>query len=191
MIKNERGLYKPIQNWLHKQGYIVDDTWINTGGDKYRVDVVGVRNSGNKFYDDVEIVAVEAKMWGNVKALGQTENYKDFAHKVYFATADETIADGLKEYCTRKKLGLLVIDRKTKRVNEVLGGQVDKPNESQMIEFLRKIWVARCTLCGCYFDFGLERKQTVTLRRWTKFSKRKSKIRKYLCSKCIESVKVF
>ena len=186
MIRKESGMYEPIQKWLRTQGYESRDGWINKGESKYRVDVVGIRNTGNWRYDDIEIVAVEAKMWGNYMSLGQAENYRDVAHKVYFATTSEDKVKKLKEGCVHKNLGFLLVDKRSKRVTEYLGASVIKPrSEAATLEFLRIIDIGRCTLCQCYIDLsGDKRKEVDRLSRWTKFNKKNTWISRYLCKDC-------
>lgn len=187
MIKTEKHLYKHIQNWLRREGYKVDKSWQNRGGDKYRVDVIGIRSSGTEYCDDIEIVAIEAKLWGNYQTLGQAENYKDIAHKVYFATASEDIAERHKDGCAEKNLGLLYINRKTERVAEVLSAPVSRPkSEAKMMEFLRKLYIGRCSICKCYFDLWEEWDDTKWLSRSAEFGKVKTNVNIYMCKKCYE-----
>src|SRR3989338_2510288 len=110
---SETALYGPLQDWLKEQGYEVRDEWKNVGFYKCHIDVMGIKNSGNVFYDDIEIVAIEAKLSGSFTSLGQADNYKDFSHKVYFATAKKEISDQLKEDVLDKRLGLLQVDQGT------------------------------------------------------------------------------
>ena len=189
MIRTEKHLYRHIQGWLRREGYVVDKTWQNKGVDKYRVDAVGVRNSGTQYCDDIEIVAIEAKLWGNYQTLGQAENYKDIAHKVYFATASEDKAERYKDNCAEKNLGLLLVNKKTGRVNEVLSAPVSRPrSEAKMIEFLRKLYIGRCSLCKCYFDLEKGWDDTEWLPRLAEFNKAKYRMDIYICKACSRMV---
>jgi hypothetical protein len=184
MVK-EASLYKPIHKWLEKEGYVVNDSWRNTGVGRYRVDVIGIKNSGNNYCDDIEIVAVEVKIHGNYTTLGQAGNYRDFAHRVFFATTDYDTAERLKDHCNQKNLGLLRVDKNTKKVTKIIDAPLIKPrNEVQMIEFLRKLYISKCTICGCYFDLRAEWDTAVVFKSSPKFSKADWKIKRYVCNDC-------
>lgn len=186
MIKAEKHLYKHIRGWLGRHGYVVDEEWENTGPGKLRVDVIGVRNSGTQFCDDIEIVAVEAKMWGGYQALGQAENYRDFAHKVYFATASKEKAESLTEGCIDKNLGLLYLNS-SGGVTESLSAPVIKPkSDAKMIEFLANLYIGRCSICRCYFDIWEEWDDAKFLTRTTQFKKNGSRVHVYICKACKE-----
>lgn len=185
MIKKEVHLYRHLQRWLRRRGYTVKDKWVNKGQDKFRVDVIGVKNTGSQHQDDIEIVAIEAKIGGNFQSLGQTENYRDFAHRVYFATTDKHMTERFQPDCFRKRLGFLLIDKRSGKVKELVGAPVILPrSEAQMVDFLRKIYVGRCSLCGCYFDLEKEWQETKWLPRYTQFSKPAVKISRYVCKSC-------
>lgn len=185
MINKEKHLYGHLQRWLRKKGYVVRDNWVNKGQDKFRVDVIGVKNAGSRFHDDIEIIAIEAKLKGNFQSLGQTENYRDFAHRVYFATINKDMAERFQPDCLRKRLGFLLLDKRSGKVKELVGAPVMPPrSEAQMVNFLRKIRVGRCSVCGCYFDLDKEWNETKWLQRSTHFAETKEKIDRYICKLC-------
>lgn len=183
----EKDMYVPIQNWLSKRGYVVNEEWINKGAAKYRVDVIGVRSTGSVRQDDIEVVAVEAKVWGNLTSLGQVENYKDFAHKVYFATANEWIVDRYKDDCFRRKVGMLLV--KSRRVLEIIAAPSENPrSEPLMAELLGNLYIVRCTLCQCYFDLWDEWDGTIYFPRHAQFKKSSTRIDRCLCEACKEQI---
>jgi hypothetical protein len=72
--------------------------WYSDLGTKVRGDVAGVKNVGNKYFDDIEIAVVEVKDKPiSLRHIQQAHGYSLFAHKCYLA-APFRISDELKSY---------------------------------------------------------------------------------------------
>jgi hypothetical protein len=175
---DESSYYRNIAVWLEKKGYYVgrcepkkyrkNELLIRKGMKKAQVDVAGVKNVGKSYFDDIEIAVVEVKYSkvGKQVALQdieQTRGYYTYAHVCYLAvTENMEITKDREEDAKCRNIGLLRIpmDFYKKKPNQVRTQDLEvihsptrniPTNESEMIEFLAKLGILRCTLCGCYF----------------------------------------
>lgn len=102
-MKEEKKFYSIVKKWLEKNryycgGYITRGRknfyYFDVDSLKYKVDVAGVKNVGNKLVDVIEIVAVEVKDEELVKHkhMQQALGYSSIAHKCYLATTAKSDA---------------------------------------------------------------------------------------------------
>jgi hypothetical protein len=175
---DESNYYRNVAVWLEKRGYYVgrsqpkkyrkDELFIKRGMKKAQVDVTGIRNVGKSYFDDIEIAVIEVKYSRVGKQvalqdLEQTKGYHVYAHVCYLAfTENIEITKDREEDAKFRNVGLLRIpmDFYKKKPNQVRIEDLEvihsptrniPSNESEMIEFLDKLDILRCTLCGCYF----------------------------------------
>lgn len=178
---SEKRYYRNVAVWLEKKGYYIgrtksgvyrrDDLFIERGRQKAKVDVTGVRNVGKSFFDDIEIVAIEVKHDDDYRPLGlqeiaQASSYQIYAHNCYLATTDRIEITSENEADAKSRgVGLLKIpfDFYKKRAKQVKIDDVEliltpnekTPNEAEMLEFLVKLRILRCSICGCYFNTSM------------------------------------
>jgi len=160
-MKGERRFYPVVKRWLEKHGYYCggyitrrrkEFNYFDVGSKKYKVDVAGVKNVGNKLVDVIEVVAVEVKDEDLItqKHMQQAFGYSSIAHKCYLATTGEIKEDD-KANAARMGIGLLQLTDKESLPKEVLSPQLKQPNEASMLDFLDTLSISQCTLCRCYF----------------------------------------
>jgi len=164
----EKDYYPIVRKWLEKKGYYcggyIQDRKGNTkyyqdkGTKKLRIDVAGIRNVGNRVSNEIEIVAIEVRDKQNVSVrdVQDAHAYTQYAHKCYLATTSTIeIQD---ERCAEKRgIGLLQIN--DRQVKEVLSPQIKTPDFSMMMKFLRVLDVAKCPICGTFFEIFVRRKE--------------------------------
>jgi len=160
-MKGEKRFYSIVKEWLEKNGYYCGGyitkgrktfSYFDVGSLKYKVDVAGVKNVGNKFIDVIEIVAVEVKDEELVKHkhMQQALGYSSIAHKCYLATTAKITEDD-KANASRMGIGLLQLTDKDSMPKEILSPQLKQPNEASMLDFLDTLSISQCTICKCYF----------------------------------------
>lgn len=157
----EKQYYDVVRKWLEDQGYYCGGNITVKGkpnfyqdiGTKHRrADVAGVKNVGNRFWDDVEVVAVEVKDKRVVSQqdINDTAKYQQCAHKCYLATTAEITDENIK-WTERKNLGLLQL-LKGKNIR-VLRHPVPKtPDYEEMLAFLESFEIVKCSICGLFFE---------------------------------------
>jgi hypothetical protein len=175
---SELSYYKNVAAWLERKGYYIGrsdpktyrtyELFIKKGMKKAQVDVAGIRNTGKSYFDDIEIAVVEVKYSKKGKPitlqdLEQTKGYQTYAHVCYLAaTENMEISKEREEDAKSRNVGLLripldfyKIEPKRVRAKDLeivhTPSKVIPSNESEMLEFLGKLDILRCTLCGCYF----------------------------------------
>jgi hypothetical protein len=174
MHRNETRLYSIVERYLKGKGYLITDV---RKGRKAQADVVGVKDSGHRYSNEIEVVAVEVKDREKVRDryITQALGYSRYAHKCYLAmpaTYDEEVIADAKE----RGVGLLEI--RGNKVREVLPADFKHPKESELIWFLRKsLGLVRCAICGCIFELG----KTTGITRRNAFGNKK---RLYICIQC-------
>lgn len=160
-MKGERRFYPTVRKWLEKNGYYCggyltkgrkDFYYFDVGSLKYKVDVAGVKNVGNKFIDVLEIAAVEVKDEELVKHrhMQQALGYSSIAHKCYLATTGRITEDDIAN-ASRMGIGLLQLTNKDSLPKEILSPQLKQPNEAAMLDFLDTLSISQCTICNCFF----------------------------------------
>ena len=169
--RQEVKYYDSILRWLFENGYYVGQGMVRRGkpfwyknlGAKARADVVGVKNVGNEYVDNIEIGVVEVKDAPiKLRYIEQAHGYSIFAHKCYLATPYE-FSEENKSMANNFGVGLLKINKEKKRrreffgiqkyffdVEEVLSPQTMEPNEAEMKKFLATLSIVQCTICQCY-----------------------------------------
>ena len=160
VLKGEAKYYDLVREWLEKRGYYCGggmyyggtekERWyIRTGIKKLRADIIGLKNVGNEFIDELEILAVEVKEKDKIsfRDIQQAYGYSAFAHKVYLATIAKPTEED-KSTATRMGIGLIHIAGK--KIEEILSSALMQPNEAEMLKLLNSLWVVKCTICNCY-----------------------------------------
>lgn len=240
---DESRYYRNVAIWFEKNGYYIgrikpkiyrtSELFIRKGMKKAQVDIAGVKNVGKSYFDDIEIAIIEVKHSDSarpitLKELEQTRGYQDYAHICYLAiTENVEITKEREKDAKNRNIGLLKIplDFYKKKPNQVKIEDLEVINtpkrtvpcdEAEMLEFLAKLNILRCTLCGCYFlswegegeyeeDFSLSPKGASFKRLernkvfelfpdkidWgldTRHKHLESKIWRHLCLLCIEDL---
>jgi hypothetical protein len=177
MVREEQ-YYRNVAIWLEKNGYYVGrykpnvyrkkELFIKRGEKKAQVDVAGVKNVGKSYFDEIEIAVIEVKHSNYPRAmtlreLEQTKSYQVYAHVCYLGVTEKIqITQENKNDANYRGIGLLKIpfDFYKKKPNQIRTGDIEvvvppnkgKPqSESEMLEFLARLDILRCTICGCYF----------------------------------------
>lgn len=155
---NEARFYPIVLKYLEKKGYLTygfqrngKDTFdFMRLGRRAQADVIGIKDVGKYYSNEIEIVAVEVKdrKKAKIRHMTQALGYSTFAHRCYLAMpARFTEEDG--SYARKIGIGLLRIVKN--QVKEVLPAELKNPNKTMMIWFLRRSpWMIRCMLCGCW-----------------------------------------
>jgi len=158
---SEKEYYPIVRKWLESKGYYcggyIEDSegnpiyYQDKGTKRLRVDVAGVKNAGSRVSCEIEVVAVEVRDKNNVsiRDIQDAHAYAQYAHKCYLATT-ASIDDQDKEAAQRLGVGLLHI--KNRRVTEVLSPQRKMPDHSMMMKFLKVLEIAKCPICGSFFE---------------------------------------
>lgn len=157
----ETNYYKKVRKFLEDKGYYCGGKMVyantgdvryfeNTGDRHLRADVVGIKNVGNNYVDQLEIAAVEVKEEGKIKQrdINQAYGYSSFAHKCYLATTAD-IGDEELTKLNRLGIGLIRI-KKRGRPQESLTPKLMTPDNATMLNFLNSLWINQCTICKCY-----------------------------------------
>jgi hypothetical protein len=175
---NESRYYGNVAIWLEKNGYYIgrikprvyrtSNLFIRRGMKKAQADVAGVKNVSKSYFDDIEIAIIEMKHANRqrpitLQELEQTRGYQDYAHICFLATTENVeITKEREKDAKNRNIGLLKVplDFYKKKPNQVKIEDLEVVNtpkriapsdEAEMLEFLAKLDILRCTLCGCYF----------------------------------------
>lgn len=159
---SEKQYYNTVRKWLEKQGYYCGGNITIRGKENYyqdigtkqrRIDVAGVKNVGNKFEDDIEIVAIEVRDRPVVsdKDISDTAKYHNCVHKCYLGTTAQMTSE-IKKYAERANVGLLQLSKD--KPPEVLHHSSPRKPEDypEMIRFLESFEIVKCSICGCFFE---------------------------------------
>jgi len=156
----EKRYYSLVRKWLENQGYYCGGFiyekgkpyyFQNKGTARLRIDVAGIKNVGSSVEDEIEVVAIEVRDVDKVQLrdIQDANAYSQYAHKCYLATTG-LIDEQDKE--DARKLGIGLLEIKDKKVKEVLSPQSKQPEYAQMMRLLNVLEVARCPICGCFFE---------------------------------------
>ncbi len=153
----ESKLYSSLQNFLKRNGYVVrrdkNDSkgFVNIKVGEYHPDVVGIKNIGDEFSREIEIVAVEVKKsTKNIsnKDWGEAGNYKTFAHKSYLAAVGEFSEEDIEK---AKGLGLGLIELRNKKSSPKIRLEATKNNNPvRMFKALGSLRIYQCSICKRY-----------------------------------------
>lgn len=154
----EERFYPIVSNYLRAKGYMTEglrpdgkDTFdFMRLGRRAQADIIGIKDVGKDYSNEIEIVAVEVKdkKTAKVRHMTQALGYSTFAHRCYLAMPIKFTEED-KDYARKIGVGLLRIIKE--RVKEVLSAELKTPNEAMMIWFLRRSpWIVKCMLCGCW-----------------------------------------
>jgi len=152
--------YSLVRKWLENRGYYCGGFiyargkpyfFQNKGTIRLRIDVAGVKNVGSRVEDEIEVVAVEVRDVNSIQLrdIQDAHMYSQYAHKCYLATTG-IIDEQDKE--DARKLGVGLLGIRGRRVREVLSPQIKQPQHTQMMKFLNVLEVARCPICGCFYE---------------------------------------
>ena len=155
---DEARFYPIVLEYLGSKGYLIEglnpngkDTFDFTRlGRRAQADVIGIKDVGKKYSNEIEIAAVEVKDRETVKVRYMTQalGYSTFAHRCYLAMPTE-FSEEDKNYARNIGVGLLKIVKNM--VEEVLPAELKNPNETLMTWFLRRSpWIVKCMLCGVW-----------------------------------------
>jgi len=157
----EKEYYLTVRKWLERKGYYcggyIHDRkgnpkyYQDKGTKRLRIDVAGIKNVGNRVSNEIEVVAVEVRDTNNVSVrdVQDAHAYTQYAHKCYLATT-ATIGSQGKRCAEKRGIGLLKINNQ--RIKEVVSPQIKTPDFSMMMNFLRVLDVAKCPICGTFFE---------------------------------------
>lgn len=127
-------------------------------------DAGGIRDVGGQHASDVEVIAVEVKVYWNRFAtyLGQARGYSLFAHRCYLAIPfykEKKFNSVHKEMATAMGVGLIEINPRTRDCREVLTAPRTNPIERVMMRVLWLNGYASCVRCGSFFEMGRKTKK--------------------------------
>jgi len=157
----EKKYYPIVRKWLESKGYYcggyIEDSkgnpifYQDKGTKRLRVDVAGVKNVGSRVTCEIEVVAVEVRDTNNVsiRDIQDAHAYAQYAHKCYLVTT-ASISNQDKKDAQRLGVGLLRI--KNRHVTEVLSPHRKMPEYSMMMKFLNVLEIAKCPICGSFFE---------------------------------------
>ena len=158
--KGEERYYEAVRKWLEARGYYCgggmyfsgtskERLYVKAGIAKLKADVIGIRNVGNEFVDNIEILTVEVKDKPRIafRDIEQAYGYSTFSHKVYLATTAEPSED---DKATASRMGVGLIKIGETNLREILSASLKQPDEATMLRLLNSLWIVRCTICGCY-----------------------------------------
>lgn len=213
----EKRYYPIVREWLEKQGYFCGGGMYDSssgepymyqdrGSKRMRVDVAGVRNIGSKYADSIEVTCVEVKDSASVKFSDVTQafGYSAIAHRVYLAHT-APLDENWERFLRRLGLGFLEIEGMRKGVIERVPSNHFNPNEANLLEFLRSLWIFKCSICGVYtfrWDtisniegssyYSVKRRAQIDLHRlevtapYEKEVPRTYEIKRYICRSCLD-----
>ena len=190
---NEARFYPIVLKYLKSKGYMTEglqpdgkDTFDFTRlGRRAQADVIGIKDIGTKYSNEIEIVAVEVKdrKSAKVRHMTQALGYSIFAHRCYLAMPAKFTEED-KSYARKIGVGLLRIVRS--QVEEVLPAELKIPNETMMMWFLRRSpWIVRCMLCGCWKHL-----HETNLHRHTVKNAFGNEKTRYICPECQDLLKL-
>ena len=184
---DEARFYPIVLGYLEAKGYLTQgfqrngkDTFdFERLGRRAQADVIGIKDVGKDYSNEIEIVAVEVKdrKRAKVRYMTQALGYSTFAHRCYLAMPMKFTEED-KDYARKIGVGLLRIVKG--RVEEVLPAELKTPNESMMIWFLRRSpWIVKCMLCGCWMHRFKQKLYSYTVEN--AFGNEKTL---YICPQC-------
>lgn len=153
-MSQELALYPSVEKWMcHHFGCFRSGS--NVGLKYSRVDVLGVRDVGGMLSGEIEIICIEVKrgMEPFATASGQALGYSIYANKVYLA---ESRSKGFTpvERNIASRLGIGLIHIAGSRFTEVLSSRSHSPLPGLSLELLTKLALAKCQVCGAFFESG-------------------------------------
>jgi len=155
---DEARFYPLVLKFLESRGYMTEgfqqdgkETFeFMRLGRRAQADVIGIKDVGKDYSNEIEIVAVEVKdaKKPKVRHMTQAIGYSTFAHRCYLAMP-ASFNEEDKNYARKIGVGLLRILKN--RVKEELPAELKTPNKTMMMWFLtRSPWIVKCMLCGCW-----------------------------------------
>lgn len=128
-------------------------------GDKYvgYADVLGIRDIGGRYSNEIEVVSVEVKKWPGSfgKILGQALGYSLFSHKCYLAIPmrySDKFTQDHREMANRLGVGLIEI--KSDHCKEIVTSQHHNPIETLLLRTLENVGYFKCSLCRTLTKVG-------------------------------------
>jgi hypothetical protein len=222
---NEERFYDSLRRWLEGKGYYCGEVLEYAGGrhegepflfqDKgtrggagLRIDVAGVKNVGTQYEDEIEVVSIEVRDKDKLayRNMQDAYAYSRCSHKCYLATTAE-LSDEDKRVAEKLGIGLIKLTE-NRPPKEVKTPRLMDPDYSQMMLFLNRLEIARCAVCGCFFETWSELEKpkfrsyySFTRPRYFKVAHesksinimdkndklaRKNSITRYICKLCME-----
>jgi len=170
---DETRFYDSLRKWLESKGYYCGGIIEYSGGrregkplffqDKgprggagLRIDVAGIKNVGTAYEDEIEIVSIEVRDKDKLtyRDMQDAYAYSVYSHKCYLATTAD-ISDEDKRVADKLGIGLIKL-AENKPPKEVKSPRLMNPDYSHMMLFLNKLEIARCAICGCFFETWIE-----------------------------------
>lgn len=159
----EEQYYEVVRKWLERQGYYCGGSiavrgkpnfYQNIGTKHRRADVAGVKNVGNRYEDDIEVVAIEVRDRALVseRDINDTDRYRYCAHKCYLATT-ASITEQYRLIAERRNIGLLQLEKGKQEPRLLHEPTPRKPEDyAEMMAFLDSFEIVKCSICGCFFE---------------------------------------
>lgn len=130
----------------------------NVGLRHSRVDILGVRDVGGILSGEIETICIEVKRGTEpfATASGQALGYSIYAQRVYLADFRDTSFKP-NELDIASHLGIGLIQLSGNKCAEVLSSPRHNPLPAMSLELVRKLALARCQICGTFFETGSTR----------------------------------
>jgi uncharacterized protein DUF5655 len=150
MPQREENYYERVANYLgdENKGMGCFATAQKKGNQGLGIaDVIGVRHVGGHRSNAFEVIVVEVKLSKRPfgKKVGQALGYSLFAHRCYLAVPDEF---DLVQRQFAAQLGVGLMEMHGSRCTEVVSAAAHHPDESQMLDLLKQMKLAKCSICG-------------------------------------------
>ncbi len=199
--KQEKKLWCKVKHSLEKHyGYICSndhskrkklkqDGFVNIGLGGVIADVIGIKDIGNKYEPQIEVIAVEVKEnYPNyrLRHMDQVRRAADFAHKVFLAAPREFTPEEV-ELAVEERIGLFELDPQKMKLKLIVPSPSFRPSESKIIELMRRLEFFKCSVCNCYWNKNLI--NIDGYRPTHVFSgDKKIKFIKFVCEKCSDKL---
>jgi hypothetical protein len=174
---------------LHSQREKLKKGFINIGLGGIIADVIGIKDIGNQYEPQIEVIAVEVKeKLPNYRErhMDQVKRASTFAHKVYLAAPRKFEPEEV-ELAIEEKIGLFELDPVRKKLKLIVPSPSFKPSDSKVVELMQRLGFVKCSVCNCYWNKNLI---SITSYRPTHvFSQtHKQKFVKFICTTCAKNL---
>ncbi|MGB8225379.1 MAG: hypothetical protein WCE45_00735, partial [Sedimentisphaerales bacterium] len=173
----------------HSQRKKLREGFINIGIGGVIPDVIGIRDVGNRYEPQIEIITVEVKEnLPNYKEriMDQVKRSSSFAHKVFLAVPREFKPEEV-ERAVKERIGLFELDPARRKLKLIVPSPPFEPSDSKVIRLMRRLEFFKCCICHCYWNKNL-------ISNWGYkpthvFAKnKKSKFDMFICEKCAKKL---
>jgi hypothetical protein len=153
--KDEERFYPIVLGYLKANGYLTEG-YSEKGskfpfirlGKRVQADVAGIKDIGNVYSNEIEIVAVEVKDGKHCKMryIEQALGYSTFAHKCYLAMPTHFTEEDKND---ARHMGVGLLEIREEGIHEVLSPEIKTTNDTIMMYFLRRsLNLVRCVVYG-------------------------------------------